>query len=295
MTLMMSRPDNHAARMARVERSLEGLSVGDAFGERFFGPPGTMTARIQARELPKGPWRWTDDTAMAVSICDVLRDHGVIDQEALAELFARRFREDRWRGYGPKAQDILELIYEGKPWRVAARAPYRDGSKGNGGAMRVAPVGAYFADDVPRVVKEARASAEITHAHPEGQVGAIAVALAAAWAHRNDSGTLFEAVLPHLEPSETRRRLEQAAATPSTLAVWQVATRLGAGENVLAEDTVPFALWCAATFVDSYEETLWQTVSALGDRDTTCAIAGGIVALRSPPPPSWIPLREPLP
>jgi ADP-ribosylglycohydrolase len=76
--------------------------------------------------------------------------------------------------------------------------------------------------------------------------------------------------------------------------VWQIATRIGAGEQVLAEDTVPFALWCAARFIDSYEEALWATVSALGDRDTTCAIVGGIVALRPPIPPGWLAARESL-
>lgn len=48
--------------------------------------------------------------------------------------------------------------------------------------MRVAPVGAFFADDMDLVVSQARASAEVTHAHNEAIVGAIAVAVAAAWA-----------------------------------------------------------------------------------------------------------------
>ena len=283
-------PD-HAERMQRVERSLDGLSVGDAFGEGYFGLPGTMTARIEARQLSPAPWRWTDDTAMALGIRDVLRDHGHIEQDALAEVFARRFREDRFRGYGAKAQDILEAIYSGTPWKIAARLPYREGSKGNGGAMRAAPVGAYFAGDLERVTAEARRSAEITHAHPEGQAGAIAVAVAAAWAC-DPRGELFEPVLKALPDSETKRRCELAASFDGP--VWQIATRVGAGENVMAEDTVPFALWCAARFCGSYEEALWATVSALGDRDTTCAIVGGIVGLMAPVPQAWLAAREPL-
>ena len=31
--------------------------------------------------------------------------------------------------------------------------------------------------------------------------------------------------------------------------------------------------------MDDFEAALWSTVSGLGDRDTTCAIVGGIVAL----------------
>ena len=51
--------------------------------------------------------------------------------------------------------------------------------------MRAAPVGAYFADDVEKIITESRKSAEVTHAHPEGQAGAIAVALASGWMVRN--------------------------------------------------------------------------------------------------------------
>ncbi|MCL2467261.1 MAG: ADP-ribosylglycohydrolase family protein [Micrococcales bacterium] len=36
-------------------------------------------------------------------------------------------------------------------------------------------------------------------------------------------------------------------------------------------------MWCAAHFMDSYEQALWTVVSALGDRDTTCAITGRIL------------------
>lgn len=42
---------------------------------------------------------------------------------------------------------------------------------------------------------------------------------------------------------------------------------------------------------------MWTTVSGLGDRDTTCAIVGGILALRSgagPIPRDWLAAREPL-
>ena len=50
--------------------------------------------------------------------------------------------------------------------------------------MRVAPLGAYFADALKTVVEQAQRSAEVTHAHPDGMAGAIAVAVAAAWAWR---------------------------------------------------------------------------------------------------------------
>jgi hypothetical protein len=67
------------------------------------------------------------------------------------------------------------------------------GSFGNGAAMRVAPLGAFFADQPLEVVcNQARLSAEVTHAHAEGIAGAIAVAVAAAlaWQKRGATGTL---------------------------------------------------------------------------------------------------------
>ena len=66
---------------------------------------------------------------------------------------------------------------------------------------------------------------------------------------------------------------------------------------MIAQDTVPFALWCAARQLTHFEEALWATVSGFGDRDTTCAIVGGIVSLavgREGLPAEWLAARESL-
>ena len=71
--------------------------------------------------------------------------------------------------------------------------------------------------------------------------------------------------------------------------------KLGTGEKVSAQDTVPFCLWSAAHHLDNFEDALWWTVKGLGDCDTTCAIVGGIVALSAPKIPElWLQRREPL-
>ncbi len=68
----------------RARLSLEGLSVGDAFGEQFFGEPEQVTAAIHQRQLPKSPWHVTDDTIMALGIVDVLEQYQAIHQDVLA-------------------------------------------------------------------------------------------------------------------------------------------------------------------------------------------------------------------
>ncbi|HMA35755.1 MAG TPA: ADP-ribosylglycohydrolase family protein [Chloroflexia bacterium] len=190
-------PTPAAERLTRARVSLEGLSVGDAFGQRFFHHraiigrlwlqrDGSGLDLRQDAPLGPPPWRWTDDTAMALSVVEVLQTHETADQDRLARHFAERFHEEPRRGYGPAMHRLLPDILRRRHWRDAARQLFSgQGSFGNGAAMRVAPLGAYFADDLDQVVAEAQRSAEVTHAHAEGVAGAIAVAGAAAWAWRS--------------------------------------------------------------------------------------------------------------
>jgi ADP-ribosylglycohydrolase len=292
-------PPDHVVRMERARAALAGLSIGDAFGERFFVNPGAVDSLIEQRAFPAAPWRWTDDTAMALSIVEVLETRGTIDSHHLADAFARRYRNDPGRGYGGGAHQILQALVDGVPWTAAARMVFDGaGSMGNGGGMRSAPVGAYFADDLDRVVAQARASAQPTHAHPDGQAGAIAVAVATALAAGGARGAeLLDGVLARTPEGLTRERMAKAVQLPLSSDARKAAALLGNGAQVCSHDTVPFALWCAARHLDDFEEALWTTVSALGDRDTTCAIAGGIVVMAvglQGIPESFMAAREPI-
>jgi ADP-ribosylglycohydrolase len=296
----MSTVADAQARRARALQSLEGLSVGDAFGEHLMARPAGLLERLERREVLDGPWPYTDDTVMAMSIVETLHDHGRIDQDSLAERFGRKFALDPWRGYGGTAYGILSDIARGEDWRRIACAAFGGaGSMGNGGAMRAGPVGAYFADDVKTAAAQARLSAEVTHAHAEGQAGAIAVAAAAAWVAANPSAAagLFDAVLDVMPAGATREAIATAARLGAEVSVDEVVERVGNGARVLAQDTVPFALWCARHFIDDYARALWTVVSRLGDCDTLAAIVGSIVALHPRGgviPETWRQRREPL-
>ncbi|MEZ4458122.1 MAG: ADP-ribosylglycohydrolase family protein [bacterium] len=268
-------------RIQNMRLSLTALAMGDAFGERFFGPSSTVLALIEERALPsKDVWKWTDDTAMAISIVDVLTEFQTIDQEALANLFATRYVADRLRGYGGGAHRLLEAMALGAPWRAESKGLFGgSGSFGNGGAMRAAPIGAYFCDDYERVAHEARKSAEITHANINGIEGAVAVAIAAAEALK-PSPDLIGAALEFLPPCQTRENVEHARNLTLEASVSTAVNALGNGAEVSAQDTVGFTLWCAQRHIDDFEEAMWTTVSGLGDRDTTCAIVGGILGAR---------------
>jgi ADP-ribosylglycohydrolase len=285
----------------RALLSLNGLSVGDAFGGYFFGASTGAARRIVDRILPVSPWYFTDDTNMALSVFAILKRYAAIDQDRLAFSFAEHY--DRSRGYGPAMHRLLRQLGAGVHWRDATKLLFSgQGSFGNGSAMRVAPIGAYFVDDLDLVIQNAKRSAEVTHSHPEAIAGAIAVAVAAAWAWRLRGSTptraeFIDHVLPSIPDSEVRSKC-QLARDITSHDVHAAVGMLGNGSQISCQDTVPFCLWCAGEHLDNYEEALWLTVSGDGDVDTNCAIVGGIVTLsagNSGIPSAWLTNREPLP
>jgi ADP-ribosylglycohydrolase len=284
--------------------SLDGLSVGDALGAQFF-VPGTSLAALLDGQPPDGPWPWTDDTEMACSIVSDLREHADIDQDRLAARFAEHF--EPYRGYGGGAVVLLRQIRNGIPWREAAASAFGgQGSMGNGAAMRVAPLGAFHAGDNRTAALRAMSSAQVTHAHPEAVLGAVAVAVAAAesgWARmtggRPTPDELLATVQAHLIDGRVQSGVERARRLLD-VSVAEAAYELGNGAQVLAFDTVPFALWTAARWLGDYPAAIHACVEAGGDVDTTAAIVGGIVATYTGHgpggiPPSWLERREPLP
>lgn len=290
-------PDSRVQRQALAERSLQGLAVGDAFGERFFGPSERMLERISRREVPPGPWRWTDDTAQARRVLQCLAQRDRVDGDELARALLEEYRKEPGRGYGAGMHAFMAELQRRVPWRRATRAAFDgNGSYGNGAAMRVAPVGAYFHDLPLRAAQQARVAAMVTHWHAEGRAGAEAVALAAAWAASGGGGggAMLEWVRDRLPPGKVRAGVARALKLPASAGSRRASEVLGSGQDVTAWDTVPYVLWCAAHHHDSYQEALWATVAGLGDRDTTCAMVGGIVALSCEDgiPPAWVQATE---
>ncbi|MFL6114478.1 MAG: ADP-ribosylglycohydrolase family protein [Catenulispora sp.] len=283
----------------RAVASLRGLALGDAVGACYFLP--LNQPLLPDRLLPPDPWYWTDDTEMACSIYSVLRDHGRIDQDVLARSFAEHHDFDR--GYGAGVNRMLRLIrQEGADWREQASALFDGrGSWGNGAAMRVAPLGAWFgAADLDRVMAEAAASAEVTHTHAEGIAGAVAVAVAAALAATTDlAGAEFlDEIVARTPRGEVREGLGNAIASLPLSDPRSAAASLGNGRYISAPDTVPFCLWVAAKRLGDYEAAFWDTALVGGDIDTTCAIVGGVVGARvgvEGIPGEWLKRTEPLP
>jgi ADP-ribosylglycohydrolase len=296
------RPMRNAAE-ERAFDALLGLSVGDALGAPWEGSAVDPDRAASLAPRADGAF-WTDDTQMAIGVLDVLQQAGRIDPDRLARAFAERYQP--WRGYGRGMQVLLAALREGKPWTEARTVVFPDGSYGNGSAMRIAPLGAYLAG-APRevVVEQAALSADVTHGHPEGHAGAIAVTLAAWHAVRSRDSPrpapdeMLREIADAMDAAlDTTRGVRAAAALPMETALVEAVERLGNGRRVLCQDTVPLALWLAARHLDDYEAAVRHAVAAGGDADTIAAIVGGIVAARvgrSGIPAAWRDAVEPLP
>jgi len=159
---------------------------------------------------------------------------------------------------------------------------------GNGAAMRVCPIGAYHFDDFQKVKELAIKSAEITHSNIEAITGAIAIAIGTALTTQMKfDGCLLkpndfiDKILNELPESDTKSKISKSKSVSYTYHIETVRTILGNGINMTAQDTVPFAIWCTAYNLQNFEEGLWKAVSILGDRDTICAIVGGMSIMSS--------------
>jgi poly(ADP-ribose) glycohydrolase ARH3 len=266
----------------RVLGLLLGGAVGDALGARFEGsqrvPPGEFR-----RLLTSGATlRWTDDTALQVTLADHLADLGEddVDQDGLALAFARTWEREPWRGYGADPPRIFAAALAGQDWRSVARESFNgSGSLGNGGAMRAAPVGT-LSGGPDRVAEVARRSAEITHAHPVGQDGAVVIAVAVHHLLRTAPGDppaideVLEACSRQLSTPELERALAAVPAAARSTEPEEAADRTGNG--ITAHEAVGAALCAALPRLRDPEAAVAFAVQMGGDTDTIAAMAGSI-------------------
>lgn len=280
--------DDHPARLRRAELSLRGLTIGDALGKHIGFANDFSGVLAESLTWPPGPWSYTDDSVMAWCLVEELRARGgSLSADSLALRYAEAYRLDPERGYGAVAYWLLFQLAEGGDWRELSPSLFQgQGSLGNGAAMRVAPVGAYFANEVLALREQARISAEVTHAHPEGQAGALAVAAAAALAVTEPqlSGSEWLGRIRAFVPDGGVAEGIERAMDGVAWSLPEAAQELGLGQLIRAQDTVPLALWILARAAGQAEAAMTEMMRAClldhdSDRDTLGAIVGGVAVL----------------
>ena len=144
-----------------------GAILGDIIGSPYEFDQGDKTKEFELFSL----WsEFTDDSVMTVAVAEALMKAGIdADVEEIKEACI-----DSMKDWGMRYPDsgFGGRFY----WWVLSedREPY--GSYGNGSAMRVSPAG-WLYESLERTREVARATAEVTHNHPEGIKGAEAEAM----------------------------------------------------------------------------------------------------------------------
>jgi poly(ADP-ribose) glycohydrolase ARH3 len=171
----------------------------------------------------------------------------------------------------------LEAVRLGE--RDVAFSVWPEGSKGNGGAVRVVPVACRYHDESARLTTFADEATRVTHAHELGRAGAIVHALAiAALVGRADT-TLAPSVVLAAVRSPVEAPLGDKLAHVAALLDRGVETAEAArvlGNGVLAEEAVPLALFVFLRHGPGYLDVVRQAILAGGDTDTVAAMAGAL-------------------
>lgn len=222
-----------------------GAIVGDIVGSRFeFNNTDLYDFELFTQESS-----YTDDTICTIAIADAInrrntRKDGDPCYAANLLRWCRKY-PNPMGGYGGS---FARWIHSEQP------QPYN--SFGNGSAMRVAPV-AWAFNSLEDVRREAERTAIVTHNHPDGIKGAVAVAHAI-YSQRNgfDPGEL-EIVGNLYYPG-----FLNAIYTPGVF-------------NETCQGTVPICLKIVR-YSSSFEDAIRKAISWGGDSDTIAAIVGSL-------------------
>jgi ADP-ribosyl-[dinitrogen reductase] hydrolase len=293
--------------MPTLEDQFRGVVIGTAVGDAIGLPREGLNRRRAARmfggqplahRLVFGRGMVSDDTEHTCMVAQSLLASGG-DPSAFARSLAWRLR---WwllafpAGVGMATAKACIKLWLGFP-------PSRSGvwSAGNGPAMRAAILGVYAWNDLERLGQLIAASTRLTHTDPAAESGALAVALAAAYAvaqRQDDAPTDPEGYLrfarPHLAGTETLELIEDVVRRlrDQTSFDQYLADRgLTQGVSGYINHTVPACLFCWLTWPTDFRMAVEQIVIAGGDADSTGAIVGGFVGIsagRDAIPEAWV-------
>lgn len=179
-----------------------GLAIGDALGAPLTGlKPGRIKelyGEVKGYVDSEPAWRnkpyryrssgvYTDDTQQALCLSESLvRCYG-FNAEDLAKTFLKLWQADptlkpgAWRGTGRNFRKVLAKLATGIKPKDAGEP-----SAGIGSAIRVAPIGLYFADDHEKLIKASIEQSVLTHKDPRAIALSSAIAFASARAVNRD-------------------------------------------------------------------------------------------------------------
>ena len=197
---------------------------------------------------------FTDDSVMTIAVADALMHYDYIDENNID-----KFKENLINVMHEIGIKYPDCGYGGHfmMWiLLGKREPYN--SFGNGSAMRVSSVG-WYAKSLVEAELIAKATAEVSHNHPEGIKGAVATA-----------GAVFLA-----RTGSTMGEIKEYISKKYTINFTLDELRTYYSFDVTCQGTVPQAMQAFFESV-SFEDAVRNAISIGGDSDTLAAITGAV-------------------
>jgi poly(ADP-ribose) glycohydrolase ARH3 len=272
---------NHSALKARFSGALIGTAVGDALGKPLEGSGSVPPEQVAEIARKQTMLRYTDDTHMMLGVAESLAEKGDFDGEHMIHRFIANYEQEPWRGYGPGPVRIFRMVKAGFSWDQVVEILYQQGSYGNGAAMRIAPVGVFYHDDLENLRRVAFASSRLTHGHELGTEGAVLQAAAIALAVRENPAVPldprpFLTRLRGFVRSEIYHRKLARISDLLVLKPEQAAIVVELGNGVEAFSSVPTAIYSFLSHPRDFEAAVLYAVGLGGDADTIGAMTGAI-------------------
>ncbi len=251
----------------RITGCLLGGALGDALGAPFEGRQPPFEIALDA------PLCVTDDTQLTLATCEaIIESNGAVDPEKIATHFAWWHKARRLTGLGGSTLKALSELSRGGHWALVGRKGER--AAGNGAAMRIAPL-AFCLDPRDRSQRVAyRDVCRITHHNDEAYSGALALALAVAFANEGQRPRLTT-VAEELPDTKVRDRLLQLAQLDAETCIAEVASQFGCSGYVV--ESVPLALFAVERLEQlGFTDLLVSIINCGGDADTIASMAGQV-------------------
>ncbi len=271
---------------SKFRGALIGSAVGDALGAPVEGctMEEVSLAYENGWELKSG--HYTDDTEMMIGVAESLIERRGFDGADMARKFIQNYHA--WRHYGPGTRAVFELLAAGVSWEEASKRVFNGkGSYGNGAAMRIAPIGLFYHDDVDTLWDIAYKASHITHSHVLGKEGAAIQAYSVALALRGQREGMLTYLGARIKEGIYRdkiSKIEQLMDADRELLIEE----LGNGEA--AFNSVPTAIYSFLRF-HTFSDSVIYAVSLGGDTDTIGAMTGAISGAyygEEAIPPEWL-------
>lgn len=254
----------------------KGLTIGDAYGAGYEGGIIERSLWRLFGHTKHGEKRFTDDTQMSMDVAVSLLENNALNQDHLAQEFAKHYT---WsRGYGPATASLLKGIKQGKNWQDINCEKYKEGSMGNGAAMR-SPIIALWCHSSPGSTKEfVRKASEITHAHPLAIEGAEIIANTTQFAlHGMPNTEILKSIASNCESEIFKNKLNKCMEFLGKQDIPIQNIKRSLGNGILATESCMTAVYFGLKYRGlKFEAMLDEIFSLGGDADTIGAMAGAI-------------------